>query len=42
MSTPVPFGGFTFLYNHAVSRVAKRIIGTRVHNKKEPISLDMT
>ena len=29
---------------HAVSRsrAAKRIIGTRVHNKKEPISPDMT
>ena len=26
---------------HAVSRAAKRIIGTRVHNMKEPVSLDM-
>ena len=33
-----PFGGFTF---PAVSRAAKRIIGTRVHNKKEPVSPHM-
>ena len=26
---------------HAVSRAAKRIIGTRVHNMKEPVSLDV-
>ena len=26
---------------HAVSRAAKRIIGTRVHNRKEPVSSDM-
>ena len=27
---------------HTVSRAAKRIIGTRDHNKEEPVSPDMT
>ena len=40
-----PFGGFTSpTYSpiiHAVSRAAKRMIGTRVHEKKEPVSPHM-
>lgn len=40
-----PFGGFTSpTYSPiipAVSRAAKRIIGTRVHKKKEPVSPHM-